>query len=154
MSVRVAKLIEQSAEGWLGSRKEEASSAPELVALCDTQFFFGSQCEIVNLCFKECIGIILPSLFALFPRILPLVWTQSLAWDNFKSRQYAWCWSSQITYKAHPLQTHDNICLFTRLHIQDWSKQREAMCWTLTGQEKTEPGRCLDDGKGPLLEDP
>ena len=40
MSVPVAKLIEQSVEGWLGSRKEEASSALELVALSDSQVFF------------------------------------------------------------------------------------------------------------------
>ena len=37
--MRVAKLIEQSVEGWLGSRKEEASSALELVALSDSQVF-------------------------------------------------------------------------------------------------------------------
>ena len=40
MSVPVAKLIEQSAEGWLRSWKEEASSALGLVALCDSQGFF------------------------------------------------------------------------------------------------------------------
>ena len=38
--MRVAKLIERSVEGWLRSRKEEASPAPELVALCDSQGFF------------------------------------------------------------------------------------------------------------------
>ena len=38
--MQVAKLIEQSAEGWLRSWKEEASSAPELVALCDSHGFF------------------------------------------------------------------------------------------------------------------
>ena len=38
--MRVAKLIEQSVEGWLGRRKKEANSALELVALCDTQVFW------------------------------------------------------------------------------------------------------------------
>ena len=56
-----------------------------------------------------------------------------------------------MTHKAHPLQTHLSL---SQTSHSGWSKQREAMVCTLTGQEKTEPGRCLDTGKGPLLEDP
>ena len=41
------------------------------------------------------------------------------------------------------MQTHDNICLFIRLHIQAGASNVKPWV-SLTGQEKTEPGRCLD----------